>query len=238
MRNNKVIVLLTIGLLFFLIVKVDLKAQTNVDNPQSTTIQSTHTPYHGGVMTGGLSNVSVYIDTGPGSGAHRSASRDATFWERLIVAASNNWMYTGFGANPIYINYVNNTNGSKIDIYAESQSFFINNTGNLRTFGMAINFDSSYNPILVNQLATTNWYSSDIILNDDLLKNINISDNEATSVIKHEIGHSFGLAHTNIHSIMRSPYCLNTSNPCSLNNVVFPVLDITQNDHNAINILY
>lgn len=138
---------------------------------------------YGHRMTGGISNIYIYIDD--------KGTPKATYWQNLIKAAVNNWMYTGVGANDFYcLGYVSSgTSGSKIDFYARNGSRWINNTNVL---GATYFYD--YNIRTVNHLAK-DWYSARIDLNDTELRKDTISNDDAIFVMIHEMGHAFGLNH-------------------------------------------
>lgn len=59
----------------------------------------------GGKMTGGISNVSIYIDN--------KTHPYATYYERLLKNAVNNWDNTGYGSNKFGYVYVGSNRGSK-----------------------------------------------------------------------------------------------------------------------------
>lgn len=65
-------------------------------------------PIFGHKMTGGISNVSIYIDN--------KTHPYATYYQRLIKNAVNNWDNTGYGTNKFNYVYVGSSNGSKVDI--------------------------------------------------------------------------------------------------------------------------
>ncbi|MDE7407473.1 MAG: matrixin family metalloprotease [Muribaculaceae bacterium] len=138
---------------------------------------------YGHRMTGGISNVYIYIDD--------KGSPRATYWQNLIKTAVNNWMYTGVGANDFYcLGYVSSgTSGSKIDFYARNSNWWLNNTNVL---GATYYYD--YNIRSVNQ-RSSDWYSARIDFNDTRLREDVYSNDDAIFVFIHEMGHAFGLNH-------------------------------------------
>lgn len=153
----------------------------------------TATPVLGHRMTGGISDVYIYIDG--------SNSPQATYWQNLIKTAVDNWMYTGVGANNFYcLGYVSSgTNGSKIDWYARNNNFW--GDGGFLVFAQTTYFDYGINGV---NPEVCDWYSAQIDLNDTILRLDTISNDQAIGTFVHEMGHAFGLAHnnTNPNSIM------------------------------------
>lgn len=147
---------------------------------------------YGHKMTGGIGNVSIYIDN--------KTHPYATYYQRLIKNAVTNWDNTGFGLNKFEYVYVSSSNGSKIDIYNRYGSYFGNDSSNV------LASTSFYNSseIKVDQ-HYYDWYSATINLNDDVLSLDTVSNAAATGTFAHEIGHAFGLAHNN--SIPNSIMC-------------------------------
>lgn len=140
--------------------------------------------YYDHRMTGGISNVYIYIDD--------KGSPRATYWQNLIKSAVNNWMYTGVGANKFYCKgYVSSgTSGSKIDFYARSAEFFGSATADTLAWTTFWDYDINQ----VNQYGS-DWYSALIDINDTELRKDEYSNDDAIFVFIHEMGHAMGLAH-------------------------------------------
>ena len=170
---------------------------------------------YGHKMTGGIGNVSIYIDN--------KTHPYATYYQRLIKNAVTNWDNTGFGLNKFEYVYVSTSNGSKIDIYNRYCSYFGKDSSNV------LASTSFYNSseIKVDQ-HYYDWYSATINLNDDVLSLDTVSNAAATGTFAHEIGHAFGLAHNN--SIPNSIMC-----PTGAGRTVNTIQLI---DHNTLNSLY
>ncbi|MBO5476619.1 MAG: matrixin family metalloprotease [Clostridia bacterium] len=156
----------------------------------------------------GVSNCCYYVDS------------SASSYTSQINSAADNWVDTGYGWNPIYMTPVASNYGTHIDFYGKTSSTesYLNNN--------ALGFTSFWNGdgTLVapfGSYPTYNYYYSEIVLNLDL------SDSYDIRTAKHEMGHAFGLAHTeNSYSIM----CPNITDTY--------VTTVQQCDHDAINYLY
>lgn len=145
------------------------------------------TPYFGKKFQNGVGNVAVWLDYGSGVG----------YWEAFITFATNNWMYTGVGANPIYINFVGSNNGSNIDFYRRGNGFW-SVSGVLAETRFYLISGAQISP------TDSNWYYTNIYINHDNFSDPNFSDDQARGTIIHELGHAFGLDHYNTqpYSIM------------------------------------
>lgn len=148
---------------------------------------SAATPYFGKKFQNGVGNVSAWLDYSSGVG----------YWQSFITFAANNWMYTGVGANPIYINFVGSNNGSNIDFYRRSNSFWPI-SGVIAETRFYLASGSQISP------SYSNWYYTNIYINHDEYSKPSFSDDQARGTTIHEMGHAFGLAHynSNKYSIM------------------------------------
>ena len=134
----------------------------------------------------GVCNVTVYIDYASGAG----------YWENFIKVAVNNWMYTGHGANPIYMKYVSSNNGSTMDIYTKKNSYWVSKGLGNSILAETLHYDSNWK--YFNPKATVkNWVWTQIYINDDNFRKSSFSDEQAKGTIIHEMGHAFGLDHNN-----------------------------------------
>lgn len=173
-------------------------------------------PVFGYHMTGGISNIYMYIDS--------SGSPTASYWQNLIKSAVDNWMYTGVGANDFYCQgYVSSgTSGSKMDWYGRNSSYWGNDGDNVLA-------ETKFYTYEINQVYPWNadWYSAEFNLNDPLLRQDKYSNDDAIFVFIHEMGHGFGLAHNN-----------------DPNSVMYPALDgcnvrrVQKVDNDTLNTLY
>lgn len=172
-------------------------------------------PVYGHKMTGGIGNVSIYIDN--------RTHPYATYYERLIKIAVKNWDNTGYGTNKFNYVFVGSNNGSKVDMYSHYGSYF--GSGASTTLAGTAFYSAS--EVKVNQYSS-DWYSATIHLNDDVLSMDAISNEEATATFIHEFGHAFGLAHndSNKYSIM----CRNSYGR--------KVSTVQLIDHNTLNSIY
>lgn len=152
-------------------------------------------PISGHRMEGGISNIYMYIDS--------NGSPRASYWQNLIKVAVNNWMYTGVGANDFYCQgYVSSgTSGSKMDWYARNSRFW-GEDGDL-VLGQTIFYSYSMNEVLPEN---SNWYSAELNLNDEVLRQDKYSNDDAIWVFIHEMGHGFGMAHVNNPNSVMHPY--------------------------------
>jgi predicted Zn-dependent protease len=133
----------------------------------------------------GVGNVTVYIDRPSGAG----------YWQNFITNAANNWMYTGVGANPIYMRFVSGNNGSTMDIYAKKNSYWIGQGLGSGILAETLFYDSNnryFNPAT----NAKNWVWTEIYINDDNFRKSSFSNDQALGTIIHEMGHAWGLAHT------------------------------------------
>lgn len=152
----------------------------------------------GGKMTGGIGNVSIYIDN--------QTHPYATYYQRLIKNAVSNWDNTGYGTNDFNYVYVGSNRGSKIDIYNKYGDYFGEEKNNI----YALTYFLTASETIIEKPAITNWYSATIELNDYKLSQDSVSNEVATGTFAHEIGHAFGLDHRLIRKSLMAQIWLRT----------------------------
>lgn len=152
----------------------------------------------GGKMTGGIGNVSIYIDN--------QTHPYATYYQRLIKNAVSNWDNTGYGTNDFNYVYVGSNRGSKIDIYNKYGDYF----GEEKNKIYALTYFLTASETIIEKPTTTNWYSATIELNDYKLSQDSVSNQVATGTFAHEIGHAFGLDHRLIKKSIMAQVWLRT----------------------------
>lgn len=199
-KREKVVIIFTLILTIFI---------GGITNVYATPTFGTNRYYNG------VGNITVYID-GPSG---------ASYWVNFIKNAANNWMYTGVGANPIYIKFVSSKSGSLMDFYAKKSSYWTaQGTGNgilAETLFYDIN-NNYFSPITHKK----NWVWTEIYINDDNFKKSSFSNDNALGTVIHEMGHAWGLAHTtDRYSIM----CQSTTRV---------VQRVQKQDNDAVNRLY
>ncbi len=142
-----------------------------------------------GKYTQGVGNITIYID----------GASNAGYWEKYIKGGANNWMYPGYGmSNPIYIQFVSSTYGSKMDFYCTTSSYWSKTAPTWATIAAATEFfDSNENKVFPSMTNNVNWYYAKILINNDVFKKDLFTDNQAQGTIIHEMGHAFGLDHNN-----------------------------------------
>lgn len=148
------------------------------------------TPRYGGKYSSGVGNITIYINYNSGAG----------YWESYIKNAANNWMYTGVGDNPIYINFVSSNYGSSMDFYSKRDKYWTSQ-GAYGVLAETLFYNSSSKRM---DPTKGNWLYTEIYINDDNFKKDSFSNNQALGTVIHEMGHAFGLAHynSNPYSIM------------------------------------
>lgn len=135
-----------------------------------------YNPLLGGKLFNGVGNVCYSVNGG------------AANYTWYINNAANNWVYTDYGDNPIYMTPVSSTYGSNIDLYSQADD----NNG---TLAYTIYFNSSG----TQQSYTSNYFYTEIWINSSIIGNYSIG-----GTIRHEMGHSFEMHenNTNPNSIM------------------------------------
>jgi len=159
-------------------------------------------------FTRGVGNCCYYID-GTASG-----------YSNQINSAANNWVDTGFGWNPIYMTGVSSNYATHMDFYSRNPGSDTNLNGNVLGYTTFWNTDGT---LVARRGAepTYNYFYTEIVFNTSESYSYNYK------VAKHEMGHAFGLAHTeNDYSIMY-PSANYTK-----------VSTVQQCDHDTINYLY
>lgn len=134
------------------------------------------TPYYAYSCSRGVS-VYYYIENGNANDYHPE-----------ITAATNNWVHTGHGANPIYLYEKSASSGTAIDFYNRTTTFW----GDANVLGETYHRNSSGTRVYPWE---SHWLYSEIYLNTSSLGQKSTSLRQGT--IAHEIGHAFGLAHYN-----------------------------------------
>lgn len=157
----------------------------------------------GAKLIGGVGNIYYYMDSSVIS-SYKTATRNA----------ANNWMYTGFGANPIYMYEYGNTTGTKMDLYGK----YSGNNGILATTVTYSSMDDSA-PVPLNKKDTVNWAWGKITFNNSLTKS------SRQGVTAHEMGHVFGLRDINKTSSIMNYYDTG-------------LVKVTKDAHDAINQKY
>jgi predicted Zn-dependent protease len=156
----------------------------------------------------GVSNCCYYVDS------------TASGYTSQVNSAANNWEVTGYGWNPIYMTAVSSNYATHMDFYSRTPSTdtYLNDT----VLGYT-SFWTTNGVLVANKMKspTSNYFYTEIVFNSSL------SDSYDYRTAKHEMGHAFGLAHTeNSYSIMFP----------SLNDTY--VSTVQQCDHDTINYLY
>ena len=147
----------------------------------------------------------------------------ASGYTSLINNAANNWVYTGFGVNPIYMYQTSNSNVSNMDIYnADSYEAYM--TAN-SIDGMTVFVDVRTSGHVEVDPTQSFWDYGRIYLNQNFFNGY--SDTVKQGVIAHEMGHVMALDH-------------NTTTQDSL---MWPYTDTRQHtvrkvDHDGINAIY
>lgn len=159
-------------------------------------------------FTRGVGNCCYYID-GTASG-----------YTAQVNSAANNWENTGYGWNPIYMTGVSSNYATHMDFYSRTPSSDTNLNGNVLGYTTFWNTDGT---LVARRTAapTYNYFYTEVVFNSSA------SYSYDYKVAKHEMGHAFGLAHTeNDYSIMY-PSANYTR-----------VTTVQQCDHDTINYLY
>ena len=156
----------------------------------------------------GVSNCCYYIDW------------TASSYQNQIVSASNNWVDTGYGWNPIYMTAVSSNYATHMDFYGRntgSDSYLNDTTLGYTSFW---NTDGTLTS-QKGQTPTYNYFYTEIVFNTGL------SESYDYRTAKHEMGHAFGLMHN------ESSYSILCPNLFEMK-----VSTVQQCDHDSINYLY
>ena len=156
----------------------------------------------------GVSNCCYYIDW------------TASSYQNQIVSASNNWVDTGYGWNPIYMTAVSSNYATHMDFYGRntgSDSYLNDTTLGYTSFW---NTDGTLRSAK-GEGPTYNYFYTEIVFNTGL------SESYDYRTAKHEMGHAFGLMHN------ESSYSILCPNLFEMK-----VSTVQQCDHDSINYLY
>lgn len=169
----------------------------NVFSPNIQGLRTTNYVQNGepqaykGKLRDGIGKVFIYLDYGKGTTANPGVGR----YESLIVKAVNNWMYTGYGANPFYASYVSGNNGSYIDMHGYSASYGWPNQNAPIADTRYYRVNGTY--YYLSELDSNNWYYNIIRVNDTFVRQDSYSNASAQGTFAHEIGHRFGFKENN-----------------------------------------
>lgn len=147
----------------------------------------------------------------------------ASAYTSLIHNAANNWVYTGFGYNPIYMYHTTDFNASNMDIYnADVYESYMNANG---VDGLTIMVDVRTSGHVDVDPTQSFWDYGKIYLNQNYFSGY--SDTVKQGVIAHEMGHVMALAH----------------NTTTTDSLMYPYTDqrqhtVRQVDHDGINAIY
>lgn len=156
----------------------------------------------------GVSNCCYYIDW------------TASSYQNQIVSASNNWVDTGYGWNPIYMTAVSSNYATHMDFYGRntgSDSYLNDTTLGYTSFW---NTDGTLTS-QKGQTPTYNYFYTEIVFNTGLANSYDYR------TAKHEMGHAFGLMHNESSYSIMCPGLLDIK-----------VNTVQQCDHDSINYLY
>lgn len=145
------------------------------------TVANAYTPSFLGhkYVGGSVADVTVWINYNSGVG----------YWETYINGGINNWMYTGW-ANDIYMRKVSSNYGSKMDFHQNSDAYFGAGQGVLAQ----TEFFSSSGSI---SPWNSDWTYAEVHINNDMYRRPSFTNEQAQGTTIHEMGHAFGLAHSN-----------------------------------------
>lgn len=119
-------------------------------------------------------------------------SNTASNYGSEINSAANNWMYTGWD-NPIYMTAVSSNYATHMDFYG----VHLGSASDVLAYTL---FFNDYGMEISSQNGNTNYFYTEIWLNTN---SVNGYTAHHPSVVKHEMGHAFGLSHwNNMYSIM------------------------------------
>ncbi|MGN1013048.1 MAG: matrixin family metalloprotease [Clostridia bacterium] len=159
-------------------------------------------------FTRGVSNCCYYVDS------------TASSYTSNVNSAANNWVDTGYGWNPIYMTAVSSNYATHMDFYGRNPSSDTYLNSSVLGYTSFWNTDGT---LVANKTSepTYNYFYTEIVFNTSE------SDSYDIRTAKHEMGHAFGLDHTeNSYSIM-FPYLADMY-----------VTTVQQCDHDTINYLY
>ena len=140
-------------------------------------------PAFSGKFEQGVGNVTIYIDSDSG----------ANYWQVYITGAANNWMYPGSGmSNPIYMQFVSSTYGSKIDVYCQNDSYWTNQG----YYDVLAETKHYYSGVVIHP-NSRNWSFTEIHINDDNFRLSSFTNDQAQGTMIHEMGHTLGLNENN-----------------------------------------
>lgn len=159
-------------------------------------------------FTRGVSNCCYYVDS------------TASGYTSNINSAANNWVDTGYGWNPIYMTAVSSNYATHMDFYGRtpsSDSYLSDSVVGYTSF-----WNSNGTLVTAKKdIPSYNYFYTEIVMN------LSSSDSYDIRAAKHEMGHAFGLGHTeNTYSIMFPNI-----------NYIY-VTNVQQCDHDTINYLY
>lgn len=159
-------------------------------------------------FTRGVSNCCYYIDS------------TASSYTSNVNSAANNWVDTGYGWNPIYMTAVSSNYATHMDFYGRTPSSDTYLNSSVLGYTSFWNTDGT---LVANKTSepTYNYFYTEIVFNTSASNSYDIR------TAKHEMGHAFGLDHTeNSYSIM-------------FPNINYTyVTTVQQCDHDTINYLY
>ena len=120
----------------------------------------------------------------------------ASGYSTEIGNAAYNWVYTGYGYNPIYMYQTTNFSASNMDIYADYFGIGVGYAG------ITYYVDVTQNGHIHVDASYSMWDYGEIYLNESFTSQLNSTDKQG--VLAHEMGHVFGLDHNNdnVYSIM------------------------------------
>ena len=113
----------------------------------------------------------------------------ASSYSTEIGNAANNWVYTGYGYNPIYMYQTTNFGASNMDIYAQLDGMSAGYSG--ATYYVDVRPEGHVHVAAEDSL----WDYGEIYLNTSYTEQM--ASVHKQGVIAHEMGHVFGLAHNN-----------------------------------------